>query len=196
MKLHFAGKYNGDESTLPQREHPENYVPFKEFKSMKTFAVIMNIIAIVLTLLLFSLVYAVANNSARAEGVRTTDPEFFWGIIFSLVTLIPHEFLHAICFKKDVYMYNNLSQGMLFVIGSEDMSKTHFIMMSLCPNIVFGFIPLIIFLIFPNMIFFGALGALAIGSGSGDYYNIFNALTQVPKGAKIYMSGIHTYWYK
>ena len=31
--------------------------------------------------------------------------------------------------------------------------------------------------------------------GIGDYYNVFNCLTQVPKGGLVYMSGMHSYWY-
>ena len=39
----------------------------------------------------------------------------FWGCILTFVCLIPHEFLHAFCFKGDVFMYNNMKQGSLFV---------------------------------------------------------------------------------
>lgn len=183
MKFHYAGKFNGDENSLPQREHPTGYVQFKE-PDMKKFAVIMNILSAIITAGLIFVVYFMSKELSLL------------GIFFSLASLVPHEFLHALCFKSDVYMYTNLKQGMLFVVGTEDMSKTRFIMMGLCPNIVFGFIPFIIFLIFPNLIFFGTLGAFAIGMGAGDYYNIFNALTQVPKNAKIYLSGFHSYWYK
>lgn len=183
MKFHYAGKYNGDENSLPKREHPENYVPFKEH-DMKTFAVIMNILAIIITVCLILAVYLMSKEVSLL------------GIVLSLASLVPHEFLHALCFKDDVYMYQNLKQGMLFVAGTEDMSKARFIFMSLCPNIVFGFIPFILFLIFPNLTVLGTMGAFAVGSGAGDYYNVFNALTQVPKDAKIYMSGVHTYWYK
>ena len=42
---------------------------------------------------------------------------------------------------------------------------------------------------------FGFFGAIAIGSGAGDYINIYNALRQVPKGGLCYMSGMHSYWY-
>ena len=31
--------------------------------------------------------------------------------------------------------------------------------------------------------------------GIGDYYNIINALIQMPKGAKTYLYGFHSYWY-
>ena len=184
MKFYYAGKYNGDESSLPQREHPTGYVQFKEAENVKKFTVIMNILSAVITIGLLSVVLFISKDLSLT------------GIFLSLVSLVPHEFLHALCFKNDVYMYQNLKQGMLFVCGTEDMSKARFIMMSLCPNIVFGFIPFISFLIFPNLTVLGSLGALAIGMGAGDYYNVFNALMQVPKDAKIYLSGFHSYWYK
>lgn len=189
MKLHYMGKYSGDENSLPKREHPENAVQFKEPDDMKKLSAIMNTAAMVIT---FILVFIVAFISEKS---------FFslWGLLgmaVSMVTLIPHEFLHAVCYKGDVQMYQNLKQGMMFVVGTEDMSKLRFIIMCLCPNIVFGLIPFIIFLIFPNLVFFGTLGALAIGMGAGDYLNVYYALTQVPNGAKIYGSGFHSYWYK
>lgn len=184
MKFHYVGKYNGDENSLPQREHPTGYVQFREADNMKKFAVIINILAIVITAVFGFLVAFISKEFSSI------------GIILALVSLVPHEFLHALCFKEDVLMYQNLSQGMLFVVGTEDMSKLRFIMMSLCPNIVFGFIPFILFMIFPNLTILGTMGALCIGMGAGDYYNVFNALMQVPKGAKIYMSGFHSYWYK
>ena len=85
---------------------------------------------------------------------------------------------------------------MLFVIGTEDFSKFRFCFMSMLPNLVFGFIPLIIFMINPSLTFLGDLGVFAISCGVGDYLNVINALRQVPKGAKIYNSGMHSYWYK
>lgn len=58
------------------------------------------------------------------------------GCILPMLTLFPHELLHAVCFKEDVYLYTNWKQGMLFVVGPESMSKSRFIFMSLLPNIV------------------------------------------------------------
>ena len=42
MILHNAGKYNGDESTLPHRENPSNAVPFKEVENMEKLSLIAN----------------------------------------------------------------------------------------------------------------------------------------------------------
>ena len=66
--------------------------------------------------------------------------------------------------------------------------------MSLLPNLVFGFLPFVLFLLQPQWSILGTLGVISIGCGVGDYYNVYNALTQVPKGAIIYNKGFHSYW--
>lgn len=191
MILHYMGKYNGEESSLPQREHPENSVPFKEAESMKQLAVIANVGSILLMILL-----AIPYILLGRESIRNGSIWNLLGWVLPLLTLYPHEILHALCFRKDVYFYTNLKQGLLFVVGTEDMSKMRFIGMSLCPNIVFGLIPYVIFLVHPAFPALGAFGLLCLSMGFGDYMNVFNALRQVPKGAKVYMSGMHSYWYQ
>ena len=67
--------------------------------------------------------------------------------------------------------------------------------MSLLPNIVLGFIPYLIFVINPNWSLLGIVGALNITSGAGDYMNVFNAITQMPKGSRTYLYKFNSYWY-
>lgn len=190
MILHYKSKYTGDKSSLPQREHPENAVLFKEAKNMKQLAIIVNA-SCILVIILLAVPFVLLGRNHIYSNIE-------WialGAILACLTLFPHELLHAICFKKDVYLYTNFKQGLLFVVGTEDMSKCRFIFMSLLPNIVFGLIPYVIFLVHPAFVPLGIFGLLCIGMGSGDYINVFNVLKQVPKGAKIYLSGIHSYWY-
>ena len=186
MKIHFMGKYNGDEDSLPHLPHRPGAVAFKEPDS-KSFAIILNIVSIVvfIPLILFLFFYAEPFNISK----------FFIGSLISVAAMFPHEILHALCFKEDAYIYNNLKKGMLFVVGPEDMTKSRFILMALLPNVVFGFIPFVIFLIFPSFLMLGSLGAIAIAEGVGDYMNVFNALTQMPKGAKTYLYKFHSFWY-
>lgn len=66
---------------------------------------------------------------------------------------------------------------------------------SLLPNIVFGFIPFIIGMVYPRWLFLAMLGVCATGMGAGDYYNVYNALTQMPKGARTYLYQFNSYWY-
>ena len=112
-----------------------------------------------------------------------------------MLFFFPHELLHAVCFREDVYLYTNWKQGMLFVLGPETMSKGRFIFMSLLPNLVFGVIPYILGMLFPKLVFAAALGVLATSMGAGDYYNVFNAATQMPKGSRTYLYKFHSYWY-
>ena len=82
-----------------------------------------------------------------------------------------------------------------FVVGTEDMTKARFTAMSLMPTILFGFIPFVLFFFFPSQLWLGLTGAFNIGAGTGDFINVYNALTQMPKGALTYMSGHHSFWY-
>lgn len=100
-----------------------------------------------------------------------SDAFSFWGCVISLLLAFPHELLHAVCFKRDVYLYTNRKDGMLFVIGTEDMSKVRYIFMSMLPNLIFGFIPFAVFLINPQWKLLGCIGAFSIPMGAGDYFN-------------------------
>ena len=187
MTFHYAGKYSGDPKDLPTGEFVEGSVKFREPESSKKLGLIANGISVVIVILTLGLF--VGRGGMEAWNIT--------GLILSLVVMVPHEFLHAICFKGDVYMYTNLKQGMLFVVGPEHMTKARFIFMSMLPNLVFGFIPWILFLIFPvpALRIPGMMGAVAIAMGAGDYLNVFNALTQMPKDSRTYLYGFNSYWY-
>ena len=43
MILHNGGKYNGDESILPKREHHPKAIQFKEIESMEKLSLITNV---------------------------------------------------------------------------------------------------------------------------------------------------------
>lgn len=197
MKLIYKGKFDGNQDSLPCREHKQGAVAFKEAKTPAALAVIANIMCIVIMAVL-AVVFVMRINAYNGESLFSYKALRYinlWGIMMSFVTLFPHEFLHAICFKEEVYLYTNWSQGMLFVVGTEDMSKLRFVVMSMCPNLVFGIIPYIAFLINPQLTFFGTMGLFAVGMGAGDYYNVFNALTQMPKGARTYLYKFNSFWY-
>ena len=185
MKLIYKGKFNGDPDSLPHGEHKPNAVKFREPENTKQLALVANLLAIGIILVCLFGLYLRANMQAFS----------LIGACMTFLSLYPHEFLHAVCFKKEVYLYTNWSQGLLFVVGTEDMSKARFIVMSLLPNLVFVFLPYLIFLLFPQCNGLGTFGAIAIGMGAGDYLNVFFALTQMPKGARTYLYGFHSYWY-
>ena len=185
MRLHYMGKYNMKPEELPGRDHEPGAVAFKEPKDSRTLGLIANGISLVI--LVLTMGGLILRGGFTAVNII--------GVALSLVVLFPHEILHACCFREDVYLYTNLKQGMMFVIGPETMSKGRFIFMSLLPNIVFGFVPYIIFMIRPELTVLGSLGALAIPMGAGDYLNVFNAATQMPRGSRTYLHHFSSYWY-
>ena len=198
MKLHYMKKYNLDPDSLPHGEHMPGAVRFKEAESTKEMAVIANVSALVIMVILaVPAIMRCLSFFSYALGENMSDYAFeLWvGSLLSLAILFPHEILHAICFKEDVYLYTNFRQGMLFVVGPETMSKGRFVFMSMLPNLVFGIIPYTLGMIFPQYGWLLGLGILATGMGAGDYYNIFNALTQMPKGARTYLYKFNSYWY-
>ena len=73
-------------------------------------------------------------------------------------------------------LYYNPTRLLLFVHGTESMSKARFIFLSLLPNVIFGFIPFVIFMINPVFIWLGTFGIMSIAMGFGDYINVFNAI--------------------
>jgi hypothetical protein len=190
MIFHYAGKYDGDESKLPQKEHHPHAVPFKETEDIKKLSLIINI-GCVLSMVLLAIPFVMIG----IEYIRSNAVWMMIAGICGALSLFPHEMLHAMCYKEDVYMYNDLAHGLMFVIGTEDMSKSRFIFMCLCPNLFLGIIPYILFLCFPNLVGLGLFGILCTGMGFGDYLNIYNAMKQMPKGSKAYLCGMHSYWH-
>lgn len=185
MRLHYKGKFNGDISSLPHPEHKPNAVKFREPESPKKLGLIANGISIA--------VYGLTIAVLFLRGGFTAFN--FFGCLAALLSSFPHEILHGLCFREDAYIYTNLKNGMLFVVGPEDMSKTRFVCMSLLPNLIFGFLPFALFLINPKLSFLGSLGAFAIPMGAGDYLNVFNALRQMPRNARTYLHGFNSWWY-
>lgn len=190
MKLHYVGEYNGDENKLPHRENHPNAVAFKEFDNQKKLALITNAGAII-----FMIILAIPFILISKKYILDNLIWISLGCFCSTLSVFVHELLHAIWFKEDVYLYTNFSKGLAFVIGTEDMSKFRFIFLGLFPNIILGLIPYIMFFIFPNIVFLGVFGLICIGMGFGDYINVYNAIKQMPKGAKTYLNGFHSYWY-
>lgn len=185
MKLIYKGKFDGNPASIPCCEHMPGAVKFKEFDDPKKMTLFANLVALLLLFVLLGLFFL------RIGSIVFS----LWGYVLPLLTMFPHEFLHGLCFKKEVYLYTYFKQGALFVVGPETMSKRRFIFLSLLPNMVFGFLPYIAAMLFPQLENLGVFGAVCIAMGAGDYYNVFNAAMQMPKGAKTYMHQFNSYWY-
>lgn len=187
MRLHYKGQFSGDLRSLPRGERRPGAVPFREPESIGELAKLTSVIAVVCFVPLFLLYEWLGHVPSLFAAC--------FGVLLSFAAALPHELLHAVCFREDVYLYHNLKQGMLFVVGPETMSRGRFILMSLLPNLVFGALPFAVFLLDHEMTILGAMGMTAIPMGAGDYLNVWHAARQMPRGARTYLDGFHSWWY-
>ena len=148
MRIIWKGKFDGNEESLPHGEHKPNAVKFQEIDDIKKLGLVLNLLSVPLMIVTYAIVLL--------RGGFDVILEHFWiywaGILAAIACLIPHEFIHAMCFRKEAYIYTNLKNGMLFVVAPEDMSKSHFIVMSLMPNLIFGFVPFLLYLVAHTLI--------------------------------------------
>ncbi|MCD5414448.1 MAG: DUF3267 domain-containing protein [Clostridiales bacterium] len=196
MKLNWKGKYKGVES-LAKGTLPEDAVMFREPKTMSELGWVASIFLIPVFLVVGIGTYLRFGEIVFFFGMINS-----WGALLALVMIVPHEVLHAIAFPKDaeVDAWYSLKYGMAFVHSTHPVSKNRFIFLSLLPNIVFGFIPFILWVFIPNEStwlteFWFTFSVLGLTVGVGDYLNVFNSIWQMPKNAVTQHSGFNSYWY-
>lgn len=115
-----------------------------------------------------------------------------------------HEVIHALCYPLNSIkeIWHAKEEGALFIYCTAHVSKKRFIWICLAPNLILGIIPFVILLCMQNFIslyFWGPAiicSYFAIIIGIGDFYNIYNAICQVPPKGIIYNNGLHSYWYE
>ena len=195
MKLVYKGKFESEEQ-LPKGVLPDNAVKFREPESANKLNLLMFVFMIPTVVLIgmFMLLSGFIHGDVIVPyGYKIS----FTGLLLSLLTFFPHELLHAVCFGKDsvVQLYIAPKKLMLFVISNDPVSKVRFILLSLLPNLIFGWIPLIIWVVFPNTGPLFYFSVICILMGCGDYINVFNGVRQMPKGSMHQHSGFNSYWF-
>lgn len=113
-----------------------------------------------------------------------------------------HEIIHALLYplkeKKEIYYMQG--KAALFVYCQAKVSKLRFIIICMAPTALLGFVPFWLGVLFRNHIpAMGVIIAIEIGifctlMGVGDFYNIYNAINQIPNGSILFNDGLSTYW--
>lgn len=197
MKLTYKGVYQ-DESQLPKAQLPQGAIPFDEPDDPAELSQAASKFAI------FPLGFGAGVYLLRRmllPGATLLDLIHPLGILFALLAVLPHELLHALAFPRDaeVELFVSPRNLMAFVTSTAPLSRSRFIWMSLLPNLVFGAVPMVLWIFLPNTLWGNAVGAMGFYSammGVGDYLNVYNAATQMPGDARTVLSGFHSYWYR
>ncbi len=194
MNFIFRGTLKKEK--MPIADLPERAVKFKEPNNQGTLILVSTLFYI--PVILIAVGFYLIKSLMYGESLQLTYNMLLVTLLISLLTIIPHEFLHGLCFSKDQEKHIFFIIGGMCIACTEPISKARFIFMSLLPNIIFGFIPMIIWLFVPggdfsNYLF--AFSAICLSFGCGDYMNVFNAMVQMPKGSVQQLSGFNSYWY-
>lgn len=193
MKLIFKGRYKSEDQ-LPKANLPQNAVRFIEPETPAKVNIACIVYAIPVFLLLGIAVAIKTGIYGEARGSLN-----FFAILLGLIMILPHELLHGIAFPKDaeVQIWFSIKNMMAFCVSTYPTSKRRFVFLCLLPNVVFGLLPLIFWVVVPfaktDILF--SFSAFSLLAGVGDYLNVHNALIQMPKGSITQLSGFHSYWY-
>ena len=198
MKLIYRGRYTGADQ-LPRADLPPSAVPFREPADTAA----LNLAAMKWSLLALALAAALGAATIPLRGGLVLGAGFWFmaGFAASFLTLLPHELLHGLCFGRgaEVHLFVSPKDLMAFVVCTRPVSRGRFILMSLLPNLIFGWLPFLLWCLTP---YSGAgsdillwFSSCCISFGGGDYLNVWNALRQMPRGSVQQISGFHSYWY-
>jgi len=199
VKLIYKGKYKSEDQ-LPKGNLPTNAVMFREPETAGKLNLVASLFALPALLLIGLIVLGsvLLHGSINLQRSSLAD---YAGVLLAFLTLLPHEFLHAVWFgrESEVELFIAPEKLMLFVICTQPVTKVRFILLSLFPNLVFGWFPLLLWAILPygvilsNVLFY--FSVISILFGVGDYLNVYNAIRQMPKGSMQQLSGFHSYWF-
>lgn len=202
FQIYYMGKYKDESQLTRGQPYPYQATQFKESENINEIFLQGLLLGLPLFLIM---VFIVIYRLFTMDYVQ--DWNFHWfAIIVSIFLMYPliivHEIIHALVFpinaRKEIWNY--LDQGTMFVYCEEKLSRLRFIAMCLAPVIVLGILPFLLwYFIAPILTLEFSVCWLLMSfsmtiSAVGDFVNVFNTIRQVPKGAKIFNYGFHSFW--
>lgn len=138
----------------------------------------------------------------RIDGKTGVIFAFMLAVLF-LLTYV-HELIHALFYPKEAVktIWKSPKQGAYFVYCEASVKKSRFILLCAAPAVILGILPftawylLADFIPMPYSLAVVFTAWIMTVMSIGDYANIYNAARQVPKGAKVFNYGMHSYWIK
>ena len=192
MTLKWKGILS-EKNTFPKNNIPTNAVRFLNPKSqIEPYLGAIPILILVIACIFFKRNFIV-EYTLNIKGLII-------GGLLTIPFLIIHEFLHAICFKKDCIAEIFWSPAGISIIPCKPMSKQRYVITLIVPSIIIGLIPLLIWTFIPfnnitlsTIIFILSIGNL--GGTSNDLYNLYQVIKVMPKNSHMITSGTNCYYF-
>lgn len=192
MKLLWKGKMTSD-NLFVSKDMPDNA---KMLSSEK-----YTWLAYLLVVPILAIAYAgIVIRRPYVEGVAFNKIALFVGVGLSLVFLVVHELIHALCCPKGTTVFFYLTSAGISCVPTCSLKKIRYLLIALMPTVVLGIIPFVVWLCFPglNVIISSILFAFSIGSLSmsvGDIYNAILAAVKMNRNSVLVTSKTNIYYY-
>ncbi|SFA70804.1 Putative zincin peptidase [Acetitomaculum ruminis DSM 5522] len=203
FNIHLKGKFRSEEDLKEGRELPYNAIMYDEGDNIWEVFFTGFICGIpVFALMLAIIVFRFKTLNFFLHFNIETMIVFTVTLIINYLLQYVHEIIHAFFYpkesEKEIWKYPE--QGAWFIYCDALMNRNRFIAMCLAPAIILGIIPFIIWIFIANYLpslynicFVFSCVLLVLGA-IGDFGNVYNTLTQVPKKAKVMNYGLHSFW--
>lgn len=203
LNIHIKGELKNEEQLMKEKELPEKAIQFKEGKTLNDAFNLGFVLS--LPIMLPMIIVSIMRCSGIDKQVEF-DISFVVAAVITVISgkllIYLHECIHAIFYpikaEKTVWKYTK--QVAYFIYCDAKISKIRFIILSLAPSVILGIIPFFIWYIAAPMLEVEWIVCIMILTwmmtfmSMGDFANAFHAMKQVPKGAKVFNYGMHSYW--
>lgn len=123
------------------------------------------------------------------------------GLLFGLMAILIHEWLHAVVYPDSAIVSIGIYPKALAAVAlvSYPLQRVRFILMSLLP-VILGLVPLLLFWLGLNEWkawngFWFGFSILGLISPYPDYYQVYQVLKQTPKKCCLQFEGDDLYWF-
>ena len=205
FRIKIKGVYQSESDLTKGKPLLEGAVMFNEGKSLQDAFLkgfLVGLPLILSMILLTILKCRTIDYTIRINGKTGVFFVVMLAVLF-LLTYV-HELIHALFYPKDAVktIWKAPMQGAYFVYCDAPVKKSRFILLCAAPAVLLGIVPFIAwylladFIPMPYSLAMVFTAWLMTVMSIGDYANIYNTVRQVPKGAKVFQYGMHSYWIK
>ena len=205
LNFKVKGKFASEDELIGDKKLSENAIQFREGDSVQDVFIKGFLIGLPFFIIMEMLMYLRLRDIDYKLQMNIQTIMVFVVMLVVLYALIyVHEVIHGIFYpmnaEKTIWKYPE--QGAFFIYCDEPISKIRFIILCAAPSIILGIVPYIIWLVYavsvpmPYTLAIGLSTLIMTVMSMGDFANIYNAIRQVPKNAKVFNYGLHSYWIK
>lgn len=200
LNIRFKGIYEDEESIKRTSKLRKNSTMFNEEATAQEFGKRSTLFVTPLIVIMIIIALIVSELKHVKFSLNPTD------IIISIIILIPLailvQLIHALTYPKEAEKNFYLIKKDLGIIllSNTPVTKRRYILLCIMPTIILSFIPYITMLIFmdklpvklANFIYIDSIAINILTAGS--LLTAYRTIKQVPKDAKVFNHGYHSYW--